>query len=91
VNVLLDNLPLYAAAFWGTIQLFVVAAVGSLVLGLVLAGMRVSPVPILRSFGAGYVTSSATPRSRWSSSSSPSPTRGWRSWTCRSSPGPAWP
>jgi glutamate transport system permease protein len=55
VNVLLDNLPLYAAAFWGTIQLFVVAAVGSLVLGLVLAGMRVSPVPILRSFGAGYV------------------------------------
>ena len=55
MNVLLDNLPLYAAAFWGTIQLFVVAAVGSLVLGLVLAGMRVSPVPILRSFGAGYV------------------------------------
>jgi len=53
--VLLDNVPLYASAFWGTIQLFVVAAIGSLVLGLVLAGMRVSPVPILRSFGAGYV------------------------------------
>ena len=55
MNVLLDNLPLYASAFWGTIQLFVVAAIGSLILGLVLAGMRVSPVPILRSFGAGYV------------------------------------
>ncbi len=55
MNVLLDNLPLYASAFWGTIQLFVVSAVCSLILGLVLAGMRVSPVPILRSFGAGYV------------------------------------
>jgi len=55
VNVLLDNLDLYASAFWGTIQLFVVSAIGSLLLGLVLAGMRVSPVPILRSFGAGYV------------------------------------
>jgi glutamate transport system permease protein len=55
VNVLLDNLDLYGSAFWGTIQLFVIAAIGSLVLGFVLAGMRVSPVPILRSFGAGYV------------------------------------
>ena len=55
MNVLLDNLDLYASAFWGTIQLFVVSAIGSLLLGLVLAGMRVSPVPILRSFGAGYV------------------------------------
>jgi glutamate transport system permease protein len=56
VNVLLDNLSLYGSAFWGTVQLFVVSAVGSLILGLVLAGMRVSPVPILRSFGAGYVS-----------------------------------
>lgn len=55
MNVLLDNLPLYAEAFWGTIKLFVVSAIGALVLGVVLAGMRVSPVPILRSFGAGYV------------------------------------
>jgi glutamate transport system permease protein len=55
VNVLLDNLDLYGSAFWGTIKLFVVSAIGSMLLGLVLAGMRVSPVPILRSFGAGYV------------------------------------
>lgn len=55
MNVLLENLGLYGSAFVGTIQLFLVAAVGSLVLGLVLAAMRVSPVPILRRFGAGYV------------------------------------
>jgi glutamate transport system permease protein len=56
VNVLLDNLPLYLEAFFlGTIRLFVIAAIGSLVLGTVLAGMRVSPMPVLRAFGALYV------------------------------------
>jgi glutamate transport system permease protein len=56
MNVLLDNLGLYGSAFAGTIQLFLVSAVGSLLLGTLLAAMRVSPVPILRTFGAGYVT-----------------------------------
>lgn len=55
MDVLLDNLDLYGRAFLGTIMLFVVAAVGSLLLGTVLAGMRVSPVPALRAFGTGYV------------------------------------
>jgi glutamate transport system permease protein len=55
LNVLLDNLGLYGSAFLGTIELFVVAAIGSLVGGLVLAAMRVSPVPVLRAFGTGYV------------------------------------
>jgi len=55
VNVLLDNLGLYGTAFLGTIELFVVAAIGSLAGGLLLAGMRVSPVPVLRAFGTGYV------------------------------------
>ena len=55
MNVLLDNLGLYGSAFLGTIQLFVVAAIGSLVGGLLLAAMRVSPVPVLRAFGTGYV------------------------------------
>jgi glutamate transport system permease protein len=55
LNVLLDNLGLYASAFLGTIELFVVAAIGSLVGGLLLAAMRVSPVPVLRAFGTGYV------------------------------------
>ena len=55
MNVLFDNLGLYGSAFAGTVRLFLVAAVGSLALGLLLAAMRVSPVPILRTFGAGYV------------------------------------
>lgn len=55
MNVLLDNLGLYGRAFLGTIELFLVAAVGSLILGAIVAGMRVSPVPILRAFGTVYV------------------------------------
>lgn len=55
MNVLFDNLGLYGTAFLGTIELFVIAAIGSLIGGTLLAGMRVSPVPILRAFGAGYV------------------------------------
>lgn len=55
MNVLLDNLELYGGGFLGTVQLFLVSAIGSLLLGGILAAMRVSPVPILRSFGAIYV------------------------------------
>jgi glutamate transport system permease protein len=55
LNVLLENLDLYGSAFLSTIELFLVAAIGSLILGTLLAAMRVSPVPILRSFGASYV------------------------------------
>lgn len=55
MDVLLDNLDLYVGGFAGTIGLFVVAAIGSLLLGTLIAGMRVSPVPALRAFGTGYV------------------------------------
>src|SRR5687768_6319238 len=43
------------AAFWMTIYLTVFAAIGSLVLGTVLAVMRVSPVGVLRTLGTLYV------------------------------------
>jgi glutamate transport system permease protein len=42
-------------AFWVTIQLAVGAALGSLVIGTIVAVLRVSPVPVLRLVGAGYV------------------------------------
>lgn len=42
-------------AFWGNIQLTFWSAIGALVLGTVLAGMRVSPVPLMRWFSAIYV------------------------------------
>lgn len=43
-------------AFWTTIQLTVLSAIGALVWGTVLAAMRVGPVPVMRGFAAAYVT-----------------------------------
>ena len=43
------------AAFWVTIQLTVLAAIGALVLGTALAAMRLSPVPVMRGLGTTYV------------------------------------
>ena len=42
-------------AFWTTIQLTAFAAVGALVLGTLLAAMRLAPVPMLNWIGTGYV------------------------------------
>ncbi|MEU9143509.1 amino acid ABC transporter permease [Streptomyces sp. NPDC048349] len=42
-------------AFWVTVQLTLYSAVGSLIWGVALAGMRVSPVPLMRAFGTAYV------------------------------------
>ena len=44
------------AAFWMTIKLTLISAVGALAIGLVVAVMRVSPVGVLRGFGTAYVT-----------------------------------
>ncbi|KUI40687.1 glutamate ABC transporter permease [Mycobacterium sp. GA-1199] len=42
-------------AFWTTIQLTVYSGIGALVLGTVLAAMRLAPVPVLRWLGTTYV------------------------------------
>ncbi|GHB71730.1 MULTISPECIES: amino acid ABC transporter permease [Streptomyces] len=42
-------------AFWVTVQLTLYSAAGSLIWGTVLAGIRVSPVPLMRGFAAVYV------------------------------------
>ncbi|MFG2371929.1 amino acid ABC transporter permease [Streptomyces sp. NPDC048504] len=42
-------------AFWMTVRLTVLSALGSLVWGTLLAGMRVSPVPLMRGFATFYV------------------------------------
>jgi glutamate transport system permease protein len=42
-------------AFWTTIQLTFFSAIGALVWGTVLVGMRVSPVPVMRGFATVYV------------------------------------
>ena len=43
------------AAFWVTIKLTVYSAIGALVLGTVLAAMRLAPVPVLNWLGTLYV------------------------------------
>ncbi len=54
---MLDILSNYdvLGAFWMTIKLTVFSAIGALVIGTVVAVMRVSPVPVLRRLGAIYV------------------------------------
>ncbi|MEU4129848.1 amino acid ABC transporter permease [Streptomyces wuyuanensis] len=42
-------------AFWVTVKLTVYSAIGSLIWGTLLAGMRVSPVPLMRAVGTAYV------------------------------------
>ena len=42
-------------AFWTTVQLTFYSAIGALIWGVVLAGMRVSPVWLMRAFAIGYV------------------------------------
>lgn len=55
-ELLIDNRDLFITGFLNTIFLFVLAGIGALALGTLLAAMRVSPVPVLRLLGAGYVT-----------------------------------
>ncbi|MFD3703044.1 amino acid ABC transporter permease [Nocardia sp. NPDC058658] len=43
-------------AFWVTIKLTFFSAIGALVIGTVVAGMRVSPIPVARWVGAAYVS-----------------------------------
>ncbi|MFI6866911.1 amino acid ABC transporter permease [Nocardia sp. NPDC050406] len=43
-------------AFWVTIKLTVLSGIGALILGTIVAGMRVAPVPIARWVGTAYVT-----------------------------------
>ncbi len=56
MSVLTNNLDLFLRAFGQTLQLFAVSGVLSLLLGTLLAALRVSPVPVFRGIGTAYVT-----------------------------------
>ncbi|MFB7666163.1 amino acid ABC transporter permease [Kitasatospora sp. NPDC056138] len=56
MKVLTDNLPTYWHGFLGTLELTVISGVLALLLGVLMAGFRVSPVRPLRAFGTGWVT-----------------------------------
>jgi glutamate transport system permease protein len=55
VDAVLDNLDVYLDGFTTTISLTLLAALGALVLGTLVAAMRVSPVPPLRAVATTYV------------------------------------
>ena len=55
MDVIVDNLPAYAEGFGVTLRLTLYAGAFALVIGVVLAAMRVSPLRPLRGFAATYV------------------------------------
>ena len=55
MSVLIDNFDLYWNGFLKTLQICLYAAIGSLVLGTILAAFRVGPVPPLRWVGTSWV------------------------------------
>ncbi|GAA4187492.1 MULTISPECIES: amino acid ABC transporter permease [Microbispora] len=55
MEAVVDELPVILGAFWLTVKLTVVSGLISLVWGIALAAMRVSPLPVLRGAGALYV------------------------------------
>lgn len=54
MNVIIDNLDRYASGFVVTLQLLIVSAIAALIIGTIIAAMRISPVPALRGFAAVY-------------------------------------
>jgi glutamate transport system permease protein len=56
VDAVTDNLDLYVDGFLTSLQIILWTLVGSLVLGVLIAACRVSPVPPLQRFGTFWVT-----------------------------------
>ena len=55
MDTVLDNFDVFVDGFTRTLSLTLLSAVGALILGTLIAGMRVSPVPPLRWLGTLYV------------------------------------
>lgn len=56
MSALFDNLDLFARGFWLTLQLCFLSAIGALLIGTIVAVLRISPLPPLRWLGTAYVT-----------------------------------
>ncbi|MGH3702143.1 MAG: amino acid ABC transporter permease [Pseudonocardiaceae bacterium] len=56
MNIIIDNIGLYRDGLLTTMQICLYAAIGSLLLGTVIATFRVSPFPPLRATGTAWVT-----------------------------------
>jgi glutamate transport system permease protein len=56
MNVLVDRFDVFAGGFWLTLQICILAGIGALLIGTLMAVLRISPVPPLRAVGTAYVT-----------------------------------
>jgi len=54
VDAIIENLPSFVDAFLMTLRLLVVSGIGALVIGTLIAAMRISPVAALRVFATVY-------------------------------------
>ncbi len=54
MDAIVENLPRFAAAFLMTLRLLAVSGLGALVIGTLIAALRISPVPALRGFATVY-------------------------------------
>ncbi|MBX6723622.1 MAG: ABC transporter permease subunit, partial [Dactylosporangium sp.] len=56
MGLLIDRFDVFASGFWLTLQLCILSGVGALLLGTLVAVLRISPLPPLRWVGTAYVT-----------------------------------
>jgi glutamate transport system permease protein len=56
VSVLVEYRDVFLSGFWVTLQICIISAIGALILGTLVAILRISPVPPLRWLGSAYVT-----------------------------------
>lgn len=56
MSTLVEHFDVFFGGFWLTFQLCVLSAIGALILGTMVAILRISPLPPLRWIGAAYVT-----------------------------------
>jgi glutamate transport system permease protein len=56
VNVLVDRFDVFASGFWLTLQICILAGIAALLIGTLMAVLRISPVSPLRAVGTAYVT-----------------------------------
>lgn len=54
MNAIIENLPDFIAGFLMTLRLLAVSGIAALVIGTIIAALRVSPVPALRGFASVY-------------------------------------
>jgi glutamate transport system permease protein len=55
VDILIEKFDVFAGGLWVTLQICLLAAAGALILGVLVAVMRISPIPPVRAVGTAYV------------------------------------